>query len=37
MASAVAPMRGMGVKFIAMEDEHRARFAGWLKTLSSRV
>ncbi len=27
--------QGMGVKFIAMEHEHRARFAGWLKTLSS--
>src|ERR1700722_7085333 len=30
-----SPKQGMGVKFIAMEHEHRARFAGWLKTLSS--
>ena len=27
--------QGMGVKFVAMEQEDRARFAGWLKTLSS--
>jgi hypothetical protein len=26
--------QGMGVKFVAMEKEDRARFAGWLKTLS---
>jgi hypothetical protein len=32
-----SPKQGMGVKFIAMENEHRARFAGRLKTLSSRV
>jgi hypothetical protein len=31
-----SPKQGMGVKFVAMEHEHRARFAGWLKTLSSR-
>jgi hypothetical protein len=30
-----SPKQGMGVKFIAMEHEHRARFAGWLKALSS--
>jgi hypothetical protein len=30
-----SPKQGMGVKFIAMEQEHRARFVGWLKTLSS--
>ena len=30
-----SPKQGMGVKFIAMEHEHRARFAGWLKTLAS--
>jgi hypothetical protein len=29
------PQEGMGVKFVAMEQEDRARFAGWLKTLSS--
>jgi PilZ domain len=27
--------QGMGVKFVAMEQEDRARFPGWLKTLSS--
>jgi hypothetical protein len=32
-----SPKRGMGVKFVAMEQEDRARFAGWLKTLSSRL
>jgi hypothetical protein len=32
-----SPKQGMGVNFIAMEHEHRVRFAGWLKTLSSRV
>ena len=30
-----SPSQGMGVKFVAMEREDRARFAGWLKTLSS--
>ena len=30
-----SPKQGMGVKFVAMEREDRARFAGWLKTLSS--
>jgi hypothetical protein len=30
-----SPKQGMGVKFVAMEQEDRARFAGWLKTLSS--
>jgi hypothetical protein len=29
------PREGMGVKFVAMEQDDRARFAGWLKTLSS--
>jgi hypothetical protein len=29
------PKEGMGVKFVAMEQEDRARFAGWLRTLSS--
>ena len=29
------PREGMGVKFVAMEQEDRARFAGWLRTLSS--
>jgi len=27
------PRAGMGVKFVAMEQEHRARFAGWLRSL----
>ena len=26
--------KGMGVKFVAMQQEDRARFAGWLKHLS---
>jgi uncharacterized RDD family membrane protein YckC len=26
--------QGMGVKFVAMDQEDRARFAGWLRTLS---
>jgi hypothetical protein len=26
---------GMGVKFVAMEQEDRARMAGWLRTLSA--
>ena len=30
-----SPKEGMGVKFVAMEREDRARFAGWLRTLSS--
>src|SRR4029077_18955783 len=29
------PKEGMGVKFVAMQQEHRARFAGWLKGLTS--
>ena len=29
------PKEGMGVKFVAMQQEDRARFAGWLKSLSS--
>ena len=29
------PKEGMGVKFVAMQQEARARFAGWLKGLSS--
>ena len=29
------PQEGLGVKFVAMEQEDRARFAGWLRTLSS--
>jgi hypothetical protein len=29
------PNRGMGVKFVAMHQEDRARFARWLKRLSS--
>lgn len=29
------PREGMGVKFVAMQQEDRARFAGWLKGLSS--
>ena len=28
-----SPRAGMGVKFVAMEQEHRARFAGWLRSL----
>jgi len=28
------PREGMGVKFVAMQQEDRARFAGWLKHLS---
>jgi hypothetical protein len=28
------PKEGMGVKFVAMQQEHRARFAQWLKHLS---
>jgi len=28
------PKEGMGVKFVAMQQEDRARFAGWLKHLS---
>jgi hypothetical protein len=30
-----SPKEGMGVKFVAMQQEDRARFAGWLKSLSS--
>jgi len=30
-----SPRAGMGVKFVAMEQEHRARFAGWLRSLPS--
>jgi hypothetical protein len=30
-----SPKVGMGVKFVAMEQDHRARFAGWLKSLPS--
>ena len=30
-----SPKEGMGVKFVAMQQEHRARFAGWIKGLSS--
>ena len=29
------PKEGMGVKFVAMQQEERARFARWLKSLSS--
>jgi hypothetical protein len=29
------PHQGMGVKFVAMQQEDRARFARWLKRLSS--
>jgi hypothetical protein len=29
------PKQGMGVKFVAMAQEDRARFARWLKALSS--
>jgi len=28
------PKEGMGVKFVAMQQEDRGRFAGWLKHLS---
>jgi PilZ domain len=28
---------GMGVKFVAMRQEHRARFAQWLKHLSTKA
>jgi PilZ domain len=31
------PREGMGVKFVAMQQEHRARFAQWIKHLSSRT
>jgi hypothetical protein len=30
-----SPKQGMGVKFVAMAQEDRARFARWLKALSS--
>jgi hypothetical protein len=30
------PRQGMGVKFVAMKQEDRARFAGWLRALSPR-
>lgn len=30
------PQEGMGVKFVSMGRDDRARFAGWLRTLSSR-
>lgn len=29
------PLQGMGVKFVAMQPEDRARFARWLNLLSS--
>lgn len=29
------PKVGMGVKFVAMQQEDRARFAGWLNSLTS--
>ncbi len=29
-----SPKDGMGVKFVSMQPEDRARFAGWLKSLS---
>jgi hypothetical protein len=29
------PMKGVGVKFVAMQQEDHARFATWLKQLSS--
>jgi hypothetical protein len=29
------PREGMGVKFVAMQQEHRARFAQWLNHLSA--
>ena len=31
------PKEGMGVKFVAMEQEHRARLAQWLKHLSTKA
>ncbi len=31
------PKEGMGVKFVAMQQEHRARFAQWLKHLSTNA
>jgi hypothetical protein len=31
------PKEGMGVKFVAMQQEHRARFAQWLRRLSTNV
>jgi PilZ domain len=31
------PKEGMGVRFVAMQQEHRARFAQWLKHLSSKA
>jgi hypothetical protein len=31
------PNEGMGVKFVAMRQEHRARFAQWLKHLSAKA
>ena len=31
----IEPKRGMGVKLVAMQQEDRARFAGWLRGLSS--
>jgi hypothetical protein len=31
------PKEGMGVKFVAMRQEHRARFAQWLKHLSTKA
>jgi hypothetical protein len=30
-----APKEGMGVKFVAMQQEDRARFARWLKRLTT--
>jgi hypothetical protein len=31
------PKEGMGVKFVAMRQEHRARFGQWLKHLSTKA
>ncbi len=31
------PKEGMGVKFVAMRQEHRTRFAQWLRHLSSKA
>jgi hypothetical protein len=31
------PKEGMGVKFVAMHQEHRARFAQWLRHLSTKA
>jgi len=31
------PKEGMGVKFVAMQQEHRARFAQWLRHLSIKA